>query len=244
MWDNCTSDAPRPCDTYSPAPDAVKFRASRLKPKEYVPTATNCEAVEKSVRSAIVRERMRRVVENRLREQKEQEAAQHANREAFKRSVRNAIEREQKRRVEAERLREQEDARCAEAEARRAVDEAAAYQARLLQRDEAAKLARVVQEEAEQREQEVQANIDIVKEFLRDNGYDHVNFKRTKGFMYKFPLHTAVKQRKAEMVRRLLRCGADPALTNSAGKTPRHVAEAMTRPFSELADILSALPAP
>jgi len=133
--------------------------------------------------------------------------------------------------AEAERLREQKKL------------EAAAEQAR---RDEVARLARVAQQRTEEREQEAQANRAMVEEFLTEHGYDDVNSKRKKHFKYKYPLHTAVKH-KPDMVRRLLRCDADPTLTNSAGKTPRQLAEAMGASglgSAELADVLSALPDP
>jgi len=133
--------------------------------------------------------------------------------------------------AEAERLREQKKL------------EAAAEQAR---RDEVARLARVAQQRTEEREQEAQANRAMVEEFLTEHGYDDVNSKRKKHFKYKYPLHTAVKH-KPDMVRRLLRCDADPTLTNSAGKTPRQLAEAMGASVlgsAELAEVLSALPDP
>jgi len=215
--------------TYNPVSDAAKFYVSQSHQKENIATAANQQALRKSVRNAVD---IDRVVEELTRVQHEQDAAERANIEALKTSVRKSIECEQRRRAEAERRREQQKLE----DARRAADKAAAKQVH-----EAKRLAHVVKEQAEQ---EVQANRDIVEEFLRDNGYDHVNCKRTRGSMYKFPLHTAVIQHKVEMVRRLLRCGANPALTNSAGKTPRQVAEAITRASPELADMLSALPAP
>jgi len=126
-------------------------------------------------------------------------------------------------------------------DAQRAADEAAAEQAR---KDEAARVARVAQQQAEEREQEAQANTAMVEEFLKEHGYSSVNSKRKKHFKYKYPLHTAVKH-KPEMVRRLLRCEADPTLANSAGQTPRQYAEALGASVlgsDELADVLSALP--
>eukprot|EP00928_Gymnodinium_smaydae_P018572 TRINITY_DN17072_c0_g1_i2.p1 TRINITY_DN17072_c0_g1~~TRINITY_DN17072_c0_g1_i2.p1 ORF type:complete len:295 (-),score=56.92 TRINITY_DN17072_c0_g1_i2:146-1030(-) len=64
-----------------------------------------------------------------------------------------------------------------------------------------------------------------IEQFLRRHGYASVNSKRTRLFKSKYALHTAVKQNSEEVVRLLLWAGADPALRNSSGLTPRQLAE-------------------
>jgi len=217
MWGNCKSDGCRPCSGSDPVSDTVKFDASKI--------PTPCREEAASAAAADKRNHEEQLQRDREREEQRRRA--------------EAIAEQRRADAEAERLREQKKLE----DARRAADEAAAEQAR---KDEAARLARVAQQQAEEREQEAQANRAMVEEFLKEHGYDDVNSKRKKHFKYKYPLHTAVKH-KPEMVRRLLRCDADPTLTNSAGKTPRQLAEAMGASVlgsAELAEVLSALPDP
>jgi len=217
MWGNCKSDGCRPCSASDPVSDTVKFDASKL--------PTPCREEDAAGAAARKRDHEEQLQRDREREEQRRRA--------------EAIAEQRRADAEAERLREQKKLE----DARRARDEAAAEQAR---KDEAARLARVAQQQTEEREQEAQANRAMVEEFLKEHGYDDVNSKRKKHFKYKYPLHTAVKH-KPEMVRRLLRCDADPTLTNSAGKTPRQLAEAMGASVlgsAELADVLSALPDP
>jgi len=217
MWGNCTSDGCRPCSASDPVSDTVKFDASKI--------PTPCREEAASGAAAHKRNHEEQLQRDREREEQRRRA--------------EAIAEQRRADAEAERLREQKKLE----DARRAADEAAAEQAR---KDEAARLARVAQQQADEREQEAQANRAMVEEFLKEHGYDDVNSKRKKHFKYKYPLHTAVKH-KPEMVRRLLRCDADPTLTNSAGKTPRQLAEAMGASVlgsAELAEVLSALPDP
>jgi len=250
MCCNCTSDDCNPCNTSDPVSDTVVFDISRLKLNANVPTAPNREAVKHSAPTAIDRETAEAAAVAAAHKRNHEEQLQRDNERWEQRRRTEAMAERRRADAGAERLRKQQANGwpmlwCANDEdARRAADEAAAEQAR---EDEVARLVRVEKEQAEQHLQEVQANRHMVEEFLRDNGYEHVNFKRKKHFKYKFPLHTAVKQGKPEMVRRLLRCDADPTLTNSAGKTPLQLAETMGASVpgsAELADMLSALPAP
>lgn len=67
--------------------------------------------------------------------------------------------------------------------------------------------------------------------YLRRNGYAGINSRRRKPgitsrlFRAKYPLHTAVKQRDANVVRILLWAGAELTMMNSDGLTPLELAE-------------------
>jgi len=77
--------------------------------------------------------------------------------------------------------------------------------------------------------------------FLTANGFTHVNARRTRMLRWKYPLHTAVKQRDAELVELLLKAKADPTLKNSAGVTPMQLAQKSNRNGSHTA-VLRACP--
>jgi hypothetical protein len=229
MWADCKAESCRPCRPSDPTSDTVKFDPTRLPQKENVPTAANRDAEEAAAAVAA----KKRDHDQQLQREHER-AEQRRQAEAKAQKLRAE--------AEAERVREQralENARIAAAE------QAAAEQERQFQRDESARRMRLAKEQEEQRKQEEQANKDMVDQYLKDNGYGDVNSKRKKYFKYKYPLHSAVKEHNVDMVRRLLRCDADPTLTNSAGQTPRQLAEAMdARAPGEaaLADVLVALP--
>jgi len=58
--------------------------------------------------------------------------------------------------------------------------------------------------------------------WCESNGYQDVNSsKKTFWGVTKFPLHTAVKHGRADMVQLLLKCGADKNLRDSKGRLPR-----------------------
>jgi hypothetical protein len=62
--------------------------------------------------------------------------------------------------------------------------------------------------------------------FLKEHCYAGVNAKRSNFVRKsKYPLHSAVKHKDAEMVRILCASGADPALKNSSGQTPVQFAQ-------------------
>merc|ERR1711920_164283 len=82
--------------------------------------------------------------------------------------------------------------------------------------------------EAERREQErIEAEARARREeeaarqkldaWLQKNKYASVNTKKSKMMMARYPLHDAVSQCDADMVRLLLKFGADPALKNTSG---------------------------
>lgn len=80
-----------------------------------------------------------------------------------------------------------------------------------------------------------------LREFLAANGFKGVNVRRTRMLKWKYPLHTAVKQRDAKLVELLLKSKADPALKSSAGVTPMELAQKINRNGSHTA-VLHACP--
>merc|ERR1712061_54357 len=65
-----------------------------------------------------------------------------------------------------------------------------------------------------------------VNEFLKSRGFTcDVNMKKSSMRKYKYPLHIAVKEQDAEMVKLLLLAGADKSLKTSSGNTPVQKAE-------------------
>mmetsp|Transcript_34700 Transcript_34700/g.81015 ORF Transcript_34700/g.81015 Transcript_34700/m.81015 type:complete len:272 (-) Transcript_34700:155-970(-) len=80
--------------------------------------------------------------------------------------------------------------------------------------------------EREQREKELQLEQELaeacrVRDFLTRKGYGNdINGKRKTLRKFYHPLHDAVAERDAELVRILLEARADPTLRSSSGKTP------------------------
>merc|ERR1712125_201975 len=65
-----------------------------------------------------------------------------------------------------------------------------------------------------------------VSEFLKSHGFKgDVNSKKRSMLKSRYPLHVAVKEQNAEMVKLLLSAGADKSLKNSSGYTPAQKAE-------------------
>merc|ERR1712048_929461 len=88
--------------------------------------------------------------------------------------------------------------------------------------EEEAEEAAVEQQNREKQKREDRAAVDT---FLKDNGFKSITAKRKKLCSTTYPLHVAVSQNSADMVRLLLRCGADPFQKNSSGYTPQQVAQ-------------------
>merc|ERR1712151_995966 len=76
-------------------------------------------------------------------------------------------------------------------------------------------------------EAEAKANADRkVSEFLKSRGFKgDVTSKKSSMLKSTYPLHVAVKEQDAEMVKLLLSVGADKSLKNSSGYTPVQKAE-------------------
>jgi len=64
-----------------------------------------------------------------------------------------------------------------------------------------------------------------VEAFLLATGFKSVSAPRWRCFRSSFALHRAVEENDVVVVRALLRCGADAANKNSAGRTPLQLAE-------------------
>mmetsp|Transcript_126022 Transcript_126022/g.364662 ORF Transcript_126022/g.364662 Transcript_126022/m.364662 type:complete len:198 (-) Transcript_126022:188-781(-) len=135
--------------------------------------------------------------------------------------------------AEAEESRRREEAEAAErleAEARAAAEAAAVAAA--AEQDEERARARRQREDAEQK----------VATFLRARGFKTLTSPKRSCLKTSFPLHVAVEENSAEMVTALLACGADCTVKNSAGKTPRALAEKLNKRGSH--DVVVAALAP
>lgn len=156
----------------------------------------------------------------RQRIEREREEALRIEREREERLVQEKIQRE---RAEAERQR-QEKLRLEREEAERKECEriAAEQEKERLKRAEESRIAqeKIAKEQREQGEADAR-----VQTFLKTNGFKGVTEKRTKMCSSSYPLHTAVAQNSADVVKDLLRCGADAKQKNSAGQTAFALAE-------------------
>jgi len=140
---------------------------------------------------------------------------------------------------------EEEESRLAEqhrrAEEARRLEEAQQVEQQRL--EEEARSAAQVAEEARQRvetarrlqekgvvaEAKVQAETEeaqrIVEEFLLATGFKSLSTPRKKCCSTSYALHKAVEDNEAEVVKAMLRCGAELGQKSSSGKTPYEVAE-------------------
>jgi len=159
-------------------------------------------------------------------------------------------ERSEKEKREAEEQ-QAEERQAREAEERRQKEEKekeeADAAARLAQeREEADAAARVAKEEEEaKRKQEKEVSSaakSVVDAFLKAEGFKGIFAPRRKCCRSQYPLHRAVEQLDTEVVKALMRCGADQSQKNSARQTPRELAEARNKK-GDYDDILAALAA-
>lgn len=75
-----------------------------------------------------------------------------------------------------------------------------------------------------------------VADWLKRRGFSTVlSRRRSLVFGSTFPLHAAVKENDAEMIRLLVQAGADPALKNSSGQTPLRLAQKCDKKGSHFA---------
>lgn len=146
---------------------------------------------------------------------------------------------EQQRLEEQRRLSEekQKAAQHAEEESQRAVA------ARRLEA-EVALSAEAKKQAAAQDEVESELAKVIVHEFLAAAGFKSLAVPRRRCCSSSYALHAAVEQNDAEVVTALLRCGADPARKNFAGKTPRDLAERLHGKKGQHKAVIQALGAP
>eukprot|EP00747_Dinoflagellata_sp_TGD_P181284 gnl/TRDRNA2_/TRDRNA2_35074_c0_seq1.p1 gnl/TRDRNA2_/TRDRNA2_35074_c0~~gnl/TRDRNA2_/TRDRNA2_35074_c0_seq1.p1 ORF type:complete len:279 (+),score=79.17 gnl/TRDRNA2_/TRDRNA2_35074_c0_seq1:43-837(+) len=174
------------------------------------------------------------------------QAAKQADAELAEREA--ALERQlaEARRKDEERLqqwRAEEEAARQEREAQ----EAAARQLRMdvqleAQQAAATQQQRLAEEEAQRHQKEAAAR-NAVEHFLKANGFEDVSVKRRQMLNTAYALHAAVKENNAEMIGLLLWAGADPSKKNSAGQTPRDMAEKKNKHGSHEA-VLKALDSP
>eukprot|EP00747_Dinoflagellata_sp_TGD_P163148 gnl/TRDRNA2_/TRDRNA2_181522_c0_seq1.p1 gnl/TRDRNA2_/TRDRNA2_181522_c0~~gnl/TRDRNA2_/TRDRNA2_181522_c0_seq1.p1 ORF type:complete len:279 (-),score=98.56 gnl/TRDRNA2_/TRDRNA2_181522_c0_seq1:191-940(-) len=220
------SDACRVCSSKDPATDTVKVNTDALNEEKRQKEKVEAEKLAREARlKAELEENRRRQEEEEAR--KRQEALQRAREESEKRIREEAARREQEEqeRMEAERKREEEERKKREQELEQA----------RRQREEAAKA------EAAERERQAAEAKAKVESFLKQRKFKSVD--DTKGTLSKTtPLHTAVKEKDAQMVGLLLWAGADPERKVS-GKTPRAIAEKSNKKGSH-DQVLSALSTP
>eukprot|EP00929_Paragymnodinium_shiwhaense_P114911 TRINITY_DN8346_c0_g1_i2.p1 TRINITY_DN8346_c0_g1~~TRINITY_DN8346_c0_g1_i2.p1 ORF type:complete len:295 (-),score=78.62 TRINITY_DN8346_c0_g1_i2:195-1079(-) len=79
-----------------------------------------------------------------------------------------------------------------------------------------------------------------VEDFLKAHGYSEVNVRRTRFWKYKYALHTAVKENNVELVKLLLKAGADRRKKNSDGQTAKGFAQSVDKNGSHAA-VIAAL---
>merc|ERR1712083_237535 len=111
-----------------------------------------------------------------------------------------------------------------------ALADAAAHEEAERQEEEQSHLAvQQVAEEAAHGAAELKAKAEAgkkVSEFLKSHGFkDDANSRKSSMLKSWYPLHVAVKEQDAEMVKLLLSAGADRFLKNSSGYTPAQKAE-------------------
>lgn len=201
-----------PCHTADPTSDTVKVDFSGINKENEDANAAQLEsqkAEEEAKRQRAEAQRAEEEARKRRAEKEQQELhrrAQEQERELQRRREEEARLKKQAEEEEAQRQRE-EQARREEEE--RARQEQLALESRA--RQEQIALA--------------EANRRRLSEFLSEAGFTDVNGKARKNMTTRCPLHVAAKRNNAEMVQLLLEAKANPAQTNSAGRTPAQVAE-------------------
>merc|ERR1711920_391349 len=108
------------------------------------------------------------------------------------------------------------------------------------EQERATEAARLKQEALEAERAELAAARTTVDAFLHAMGFTGVSQPRRQCCRSKYALHSAVEEKDVEAVQALLRCGADANAKNSAGKTPRELADRLNRKGSH-DHILAAL---
>merc|ERR1712232_1518597 len=128
------------------------------------------------------------------------------------------------------------------AERKRAAAEATALAERTEEEHRRRLLAQRAKMEAACRKDELKANALKVHEFLKSHGFEgDVNSKKRSMLKYRYPLHVAVKEQDAEMVKLLLLAGADKSLKDSFGYTPAQKAKQYSRYRNGFLDVLREL---
>lgn len=212
------------CVGSDPTKDTVKINASQLVNDENVAPSTNqLSSHEQDCGKALAQgaqrwgELQEEAAKVRQRQQKAREAAEAA--EAAK--VAAEEERQRKQAQEEQRRREEEE----EQAARKAAEEARLREE--AQREEAERLRRAAEavEKAAEEERQMSRVRQEVEEWCKNHGFQDVNAERKTFKGRKYPLHTAVKHHEADMVAKLLKCGARKDLKDSRGQTPMQLAQ-------------------
>lgn len=143
-------------------------------------------------------------------------------------------------RRQAQLRQEEEEARQEEEDALAQLPEEVAKQAQEERRRQQRHLVTQVREQAQQAKQEREAK-ERVRAWLAAEGFRHIR-ARARGWapVSTFPLHRAVQQCDAELVRLLLSHGADYRQTNCWGRTPVHLAKRLNKDGSHK-EVLSVL---
>lgn len=225
-WFSC-----KPCNGSDPTQDTVKvdIRDVENLDKENVQPVQLAKKSDQpcdDIKEKKVAEERRKRAEEAKRKETEALAAQQLQEQLKKAAQKLA---EEKARREAE---EEEEARRAAAQKERLEAEAAAVaeaERRLLLEVERQRQL-VAEEEAAQSAAELAAAQEKVGEWCKKNKFYDINTqKMTIRGATKFPLHTAVKHQDDEIVRLLLKCGADQHVKDSRKQTPGELAAAMNK---------------
>jgi len=92
--------------------------------------------------------------------------------------------------------------------------------------DEAVDAGQKKRKQEKQQQAQLQERRRALKQFLKKNGFSDVNSsKRVMLLWTSYPLHTAVEKNNLRVVEMLLAEGADPAATNSSGRTATQIAQ-------------------
>jgi len=239
-WASC-----KPCCTLSdPVQDTVKVDTSlfngtdkeNVSPLHIPNNAPDYEKKEKSTQEERAREeklRIDREAEER-RKREEAEASAKAAARAAEERLRQEAAASARKAAEEERLRQE----AAEIVRREAEEE------RL--REEAAELARKEAEEAAEQERKQKVEMQLAQKkvaaWCKTHGYSDVQTpKTTMRGNKKYVLHTAVKNEDCDIVKMLLKCGAQKDAKDTKGSTALQLVEKMKsgRPRDLMLDALS-----
>lgn len=199
----------KPCSVKDEA-STVKVDMSKLEESALAPEAENERREEEA------RKRREEQEAQRLRQEKERkDAEEQKRRREEEQAAAETQRRETQRREEEERARRQKEQEEEEAERLRQEKEReqAAARERELETERQRAAEEKAKEEAELREQ--------LNAWLKKNSFADANAKKKTMLppSHCYPLHIAVKQKNAQMVRALVLFGADKNTPNSSGQT-------------------------
>lgn len=147
--------------------------------------------------------------------------------------------------AEARRRAEEEEARAREEERLRAEAAAAEERQRKEREEQQRRAEEAARAERQRLELEKQAADRAKAEaWLKKKGFGDACAKKKSMFSSTYPLHVAVKENDAEMIRCLLAAGADASLKNSSGQTAAQLADKSNKKGSHSAclDVLGGVP--